>query len=382
MKKQLVLGLGLAVLAAPAFASKARLQALGESVNGSFYINDNRNIFLNSAQVNNQKDLITFEWGTGGATDSNTNNSAPNAEGGAYKSYNNMVYGIHLGRDLSFNSGVDTLSTTAFAASNAIDLFVGGDAGFKWGANLTYATSSNEDKNAATLKDAEAKAMDLNVGATFGDFTAYVKAGLMGNSTDKKDVAGAYDIKRKSSYEIGGSYQLNDYTIFGQYSMNDFENKRTSPKNKSENQSFLVGAGRNDKVTEKTTLFTKVQFSQNKNDIKNSAVATNDSKSTSQAIPVIVGLEHDATSWLTVRGSISQNLWSKNKDTKKKTESTTANSTDVNAGATLKFGDLSFDGVVGTNTNNNAGVGANTTTEKGILSLDNLMTRVSMTYRF
>jgi len=56
MKKQLTVALGLAVLATPAFASKARLQALGEDVNGSFYVNDLRNVFLNAANVNNYKD--------------------------------------------------------------------------------------------------------------------------------------------------------------------------------------------------------------------------------------------------------------------------------------------------------------------------------------
>ena len=63
MKKQLTVALGLAVLATPAFATKARLQALREDIYGSYYINDNRNIWLNPAQITNHKDLVTFEWG-------------------------------------------------------------------------------------------------------------------------------------------------------------------------------------------------------------------------------------------------------------------------------------------------------------------------------
>ena len=64
-----------------------------------------------------------------------------------------------------------------------------------------------------------------------------------------------------------------------------------------------------------------------------------------------------------------------------------ANTTVVNAGATLKFGELSVDGVIGNTDQNavlpaggptNAG-GAGTT---GSLRTDNLMSRVSMTYRF
>lgn len=83
MKKQLIVALGLAVLATPAFASKARLQALGEDQYGSFYVNDNRNVFLNAANVNNHKDLATFEWGaTTAATDAT---ATPRSEGGVFK---------------------------------------------------------------------------------------------------------------------------------------------------------------------------------------------------------------------------------------------------------------------------------------------------------
>ena len=383
MKKQLVLGLGLAVLAAPAFASKARLQALGEDVNGSFYINDNRNVFLNAAQVNNQKDLATFEWGSGKQGDLE---EAPNAEGGVYKTVNNMVYGLHLGRDLAFNKGAELASTgatgTAIAhdASNAIDLFVGGDAGFKWGANLTYAKSNDESKTAtATLGKAEAQVIDLNVGALFGDFTAYVKAGVVGESKDTKRTANIYDIERKASYEVGGSYQLKEYTLFAQYSMNEFKNSKNA-KTTVDQGRILVGAGRNDKINDKTTLFTKLQASQTTSEVKKSVAVADDSDATDYAVPVVIGLEHDTTSWLALRGSVSQNLWSKNKDKKKKTESTTANSTEVNVGATLKFGELSLDGVIGAG--NTTGTVGQSNNSRGVLSLDNAMTRVSMTYRF
>ena len=371
MKKQLVLGLGLAVLAAPAFASKARLQALGEDVSGSFYINDNRNVFLNAAQVNNHKDLVTMEWGAGAGKEGT--DTAPNAEGGAFKTYNNMVYGVQLGRGVEFNEGADDLGVAAFDASNAVDLFVGGDAGFKWGANLTYAAANNK----TTTAKEEAQVLDLNLGAIFGDFTAYVNYGVMGSTENK--LTTVYDIERSNAVELGGSYQLNDYTIFAQYSMVDFEDKKS--KKETEETSYLIGAGRNDKINDKTTLFTKLQYVMS-NSADNKPKTTDLDES---AIPVVVGLEHDATSWLTLRGSVSQNLWSKSDDSKTKVEKTVANSTNVNAGATLKFGELSIDGVIGTNNNSQQVADLSTTdtnNEKGILSTDNLMTRVSMTYKF
>ena len=369
MKKQLVLGLGLAIIASPAFASKARLQALGEATDGSFYINDNRNIFLNSAQVNNHKDLVTMEWGTGSGVEGADN--APNAEGGIYKSHNNMTYGLQLGRGQTFNTLAETVAAGAFDASNALDLFVGGDAGFKWGANVSYATANNKT---ATAKE-DATVLDVNLGAIFGDFTAYVNYGAMGDSQNKLGVT-PYKIERKNALEVGGSYQMNEYTIFGQYAMADYENKKGA-KNDTDVTSYLVGVGRNAKLNDKTTLFTKIQYSSNEQKTKPATASYLDN----QQVPVTVGLEYDAASWVAIRGSVAQNIWSTEKFGAAKSERTVANSTNVNAGATLKFGDLALDGVIGTNNNTTQAIDT-TTTEKGILSLDNLMTRVALTYKF
>src|SRR6476659_1261938 len=94
MKKQLTVALGLAVLATPAFATKARLQALGEDNYGSAYINDNRNVWLNAAQINNHKDLVTYEFGSNQTAD---NAATPRGEGGIFKAMGNMVYGVQFG---------------------------------------------------------------------------------------------------------------------------------------------------------------------------------------------------------------------------------------------------------------------------------------------
>ena len=69
MKKQIALAMGLAVISGSALASKARLQALGEDTNGSWFIQDNRNIFLNASHVNLNKDMVTMEWGAADSAD-------------------------------------------------------------------------------------------------------------------------------------------------------------------------------------------------------------------------------------------------------------------------------------------------------------------------
>lgn len=395
MKKQLTLALGLAVLATPAFASKARLMALGESENGSFFINDNRNIFLNAAEANNHGDMVTFEWGDNNGTDSDTD---ANAEGGILYSNKNFVYGIHMGSQTGFERMLGSLSVPAASLQNSlykpnttIDLFLAGDAGFKWGANLSYSKANNDTFGGQTgvysSQKSDSNSMDLNVGATFGNLSVYVDSTLVGEMTMKQGTgtpAGTTPkttLDSKGRYELGASYKLNNYTVFAQASMADFEAKVGGAKTDIESKFYTIGAARTERISDKTMMFVKLSASQqdtkgfsttgeilNKNDIKTTRV------------PVAIGFEHDATSWLALRGSIAQNLWSSQDDdaTKKRT---LANSTSLNAGATLKLGDFNVDGLIGAGNDGSGNITARDS-QKGVLSMDNLMTRVSMTYRF
>lgn len=370
MKKQLAVVLGLSVLATPAFASKARLQALGEDTNGSFYINDNRNVFLNASEVNNHKDLVSLEFGASteqAQTGSQDTTTAPNAEGGIFRAHNNMVYGAQFGRNLSFNEGVDELGNTANAADNALDVFVGGDAGIKWGAQLTYAASEND----AGAVDDETKVIDLAGGVTAGDIAGYLKYGIQGKSEAANE-----EIERKNALEIGASYKFNNYTAFGQYGMSKFEKDSNDDEYKDNN--FQVGVGRSDKLNDKATLFTKASYVNSKTELD---VANTTDKQWS--VPVVVGLEYDATSWLVLRASISQAILSKvDEESAGGRDGTLAETTTVAAGASLKFGELSVDGVIGNNPNGSTPGDNGTSTGAGQVRTDSLMSRASVTYRF
>jgi len=376
LKKQIVLAAGLAVLAAPAFASKARLAALGESTNGSFYINDNRNIFLNASEVLNHKDLVTYEWGAAQQTDSD---GSSNAEGGIFRAHGNMVYGVQFGRVLEFNDNADDIADLAGAAAgdvlqatNALDLFVGGDAGIKWGVQLTYASAKDDTFTTSGADDEEAKSdvMDLRVGVSQGQWAAYLAYGITGKAeTDALDA----EVTRKSPFEVGGSWKWDAYTAFAQYSSSKYDVEVGANDESAEYSSMQLGVGRQDKLNDKATLFTKVSYVSSKTDEED--VGGTDSKT--KALPVVVGLEYDAASWLALRGSITQNVIIGETETDGD-KNTTQNSTDINTGASLKFGDLTVDGLIGTSGNNGTAGGG----ENGVLATDRLMTRVSMTYRF
>lgn len=387
MKKQLVVALGLAVLATPAFASKARLQALGDDVNGSFYINDNRNVFLNAANINNHKDLVTFEWGnTASETDSAT---APRSEGGVFKTMGNMVYGVYLGSESNTSNGFRQLSGLTIAdveEENNIDLFVGGDAGMKWGANLTYSKSAKDEANG----DAKQDAMRTRLGVIAGDIEGYANISI---SNKAEDSAGN-EFKGDLGYQIGAIYNLNEYRVFADYRSNAGEADTVAATGDGdlEFNQLQVGAGRASKLNDKATLYTKASLvwakGENDSDDAVDTTAFDCSLATAVAcesykamfIPVVIGLEYDAASWLVLRTSISQNILGSEEDEGEKRSF--HNTTAVNAGATLKFGELSVDGVIGNSVDGDSASGETTATGTGNLRTDNLMSRVSMTYRF
>ncbi len=385
MKTQLTLALGLAVLAAPAFASKARLQALGEDNFGSQYINDNRNIFLNAAQVNNHKDLVTYEFGTESQAD---DAATPRGEGGVFKTMGNMVYGIQMGGASTTGNGLRAAAGLSNAnETNNLDVFVGGDAGLKWGANLGYARGSNEVR----ADGASTESMRTRLGVIMGDLQAYANVNLINNA--KGTGANGEKFEGDLGYQVGVIQAWDGNSIFADYRSFDAEAQLAAAKNDISLSQLQVGIGRVERLNDKTNLFLKGMFvmGEVENDrfkgagtgqfggacgTGSAALACEEYNSTQ--LPVTVGLETEAASWLTLRASISQVIYGSEED--KKNERSIKDSTAINAGATLKFGELSVDGVIGNDTDGNATAAGGT--DSGTIRTDSLMSRVAMTYRF
>jgi hypothetical protein len=387
MKKQLTVALGLAVLATPAFATKARLQALGENVNGSFYVNDNRNVFLNPAQVNNHRDLVTFELGADQGVEST---AAPRAEGGVFKQVGNLVWGVQLGAESDTSHAFRAASGGGFLQeNNNIDLFVGGDTGLKWGVNLSYTRSPGDDVTGAPagVKSPSQSALRTRFGVMMGDTQAYGQLNL-DNSAEN---AAGDEFSGNLGYRVGVIHAWNGYSFFGdlQSLSADFDPAAAgAPDREISSRRIEIGAGRVTRLNDRANLFTRVSYIDMKveNEVATGAVDLLTCSGPfaceeygQRTIPVVVGLEVEATSWLTLRASVSQNLWGKEED--KKNDRPLYTPTTVNAGATLKFGELSIDGVIG-NADTAGAIGDNTARGQGTLRTDVLMSRVGMTYRF
>ena len=366
MKKTLVIA-GLAVLSTNAFASKARMEALGQGFQ-SLYIQDTRSVFINPAAVNDNKNYIVTEWGTSGTTDADT---APRAEGGFFREMGTFSYGLYLGNDDSTVASGHNFLTQ----SNALDLFVGGDMGMKWGAKLHYSASKDEQGAFAKKHDA----LGVGMGVIHGDMEGYVNLDLSDKATGSTVVGD--ESKQKLSMQVGGSYKMAGWSLLADYSSAEREeNDNGGAKTTKKSSNIYVGAGRIHEMAAGSRLITDVGFQSNVAEDSSGA----GTKTTTTNVPVTLGMEVDSTSWLTLRGSVGQNIIgsAKNKDGK---VATIANSTAINAGATLNFGKLKVDGVIGNSTTGSTTVGAvttNTTSKVGVLSSNSLMSRVGVTYSF
>lgn len=381
MKRNLALALGLVVMSGSAFATKARLQALGEDVYGSKYISDNRNIFINAAYINLYKDMVTYEYGdTTSARDqrfgASNESTGQRAEGGFTKSWGNMVWGLHYGEksdtantlrqgglttaaaDGGFQAAVGAAAggaaniPTYLAAlseqvteQNALSLMLGGDAGLQWGAKLKISMHNDDTYSIGEIKSQSAQA---NFGIISGDLEAFANISLA-NSLELGD---AYNVEGKSGYQIGATYNLNGTTVFAEYRAITAEEKEVASLNEDWSLSkIIVGAGRVQKLNEIANANYKVEYI--RDTTENTGYVSND-EAVSSKVDVTFGTEVMAREWLAIRGAITQNLWSNAEDNtigattgRENGEFSIANSTQVRAGASLIFGDLSVDTYVG-----------------------------------
>src|SRR5690606_39830 len=113
-----------------------------------------------------------------------------------------------------------------------------------------------------------------------------------------------------------------------------------------------IGIGHTHEVAATSRIFTSLQYENRKEKVSTGPIS---GEIVTQRLPLTFGFETDATSWLVLRGSISQNIVIGSTKTTFSTgtgpgKATIQNSTTVNTGATLNFGKLKVDGMVGTTT--------------------------------
>lgn len=379
--KQLLVLAALSMAAAPAMASKARLSSLGNAA----HLIDTQTIFVNPADLNYTGDFATLEFGTANgttyATDATAGNvvatTSPKAEGGFVRTTSWGKVGAYLGhRNDTTTSFIDGFNSQLLAASganksaylmteqNPLDLFYGTDfGGMKFGAEVHYSNSKNEN-GAVTQKQ---NTLGISAGLRTDVWNAYARVGLMGKTESDITAAPAVnpELEAKGLYKVGGGYWFDSIYAFANYEYA----KGTATNNAADTDitknAWEIGMVNNHKV-EGGNFFYGISYLSS--EVKSESTTT--TKSTVSGLPLVVGMELDAASWLTLRGSVKQTvIVGENKNESANTKSNLTNDTVVAAGAGLKWGKIELDGSLAGSTTGN-------------VSGNSLLADVALTYNF
>ena len=310
MKKHVMIAT-LAVLSTSAFASKARMEALGQnSDTGSHYIQDTRNVFKNPAAVNHMNNYVTFEWGetsnspsfkddSGTDLEVDTYTTDKRPEGGFFRKGGAFAYGVYLNSNVrSQNETMIENNSTFLTEDNRVDLFIAGEAGVKWGVRAHF-SSNKDEREEVTLssttdnstrsttytdvKERTHKTMGLALGIESGAMSAYVNADLKNEAENALDSTGSFTdgatptaVKGAKwegdlGLQVGASYKMNDMTFFGEYEKSgaDYTSEK-GPNNKTTltNTTMRVGMGKIHKVSESASVMMDVSFVSSKEEEK------------------------------------------------------------------------------------------------------------------
>jgi hypothetical protein len=378
MKNYLTLVLALAVVSSPAYASRARLESLGEGKNGSYYIDDGRNMFLNPASIAKNKKKLFLELG-GEQTVSDqdaagTDASTSRAQGGFTNTFGDFTYAVYL-NNVS-DRAINTLGSI-LAPANSIEVALAGEGTVNWGLSLlTGGNRSNVNTNSYYW--AARFGVEKDAAALFGTVGFASKA-----------TSGAAEIKGNLSLDLGATYKIDNMTLFGRYTSTKATANATfmtaasfgaiTTANESQLTAYGVGAGWKKEMTKSTNMFTRIEAASTK--VTNSTALTTGLTNIFN-VPLVLGAETQALSWLAIRGSIAQSLTGSNL----RTNSNYLNNPTVAAGVGMTFGDVQIDGVVASSASNgqvdNTGFGTGTNSGSDFGFGDNMITRIGLTYNF
>ncbi len=342
----------LVLLQTQAFATKARVQALAYSG----HLTDEQYIFSDALYANYLGNFVSLESGAVLAT--NTTTSTTNAEGMlGYKldDKSTMVFSFGRQDDLVINGRIlsNALGTTYTMTQNPVHVFYGTKTD---SANYAFGLSYSNFKDKVT--SATESSANLSLGAEVGPWQ-YYGSYVFVNSVEgasKFDGAGALSV---NAYYTGESFQA-----YLTVNRGVAKSSTTGVENESHTTQVIYLGLLETHQKDGNDLFWGAQVVAATADCKVTGSAVCDQKFTSTTLPVWIGFEAQGTTWLTLRGSITQSvLINQSKDevgypagafpgtTGGLSEfAAGANSTVVAAGLGLNFKNVVIDGTLSTAT--------------------------------
>jgi len=355
--KNLLIILSLVISASPAFATRARLYSLGENgYTGSYYVNDNRDIFLDPAAINQYKKKLWLETGT--ASTAVDSVGAPKTEGGFTNTFGDFVYGVYVGRTsnrmLNAVATVNGAGGNVLAPDHAFDFFFGGEASsVKYGIDVVYAGAQNRAGAAnVTPTSQTASLFAVKLGADINAFKVFTSIGITSDSkTDANNPATLQELKGNLSLDVGATYAMDDMTYLAKFSTfsSDYTVGTTLPTiNTGKTMAFAIGSGWKHEASKSVTMYSRIQFDYQKDTTDTTvgaAPVVNTVNNVWYNVPVVLAAEAQATSWLTIRGAVSHSLLGQH--VAGLTKDSINNMTTVAAGLGFNFGDLTIDALFG-----------------------------------
>ncbi|MFV8256556.1 hypothetical protein ACNQKP_02050 [Bdellovibrio bacteriovorus] len=333
--KKILVAAALTMAAAPAaMASKARVEALANSR----HVLDFQTAFDRPYQFMALSEQATIEWGDKGE-------GTPHAEGGFVKRHgDDSAFGAYFGRrSADFSEAITTANTlgagTFLKEQNGLNVFYASKMGdWTWGATLKY-SNGKDDAN-----DQKVSSMGAAVAASNGTWDFELVQGFSGKSENANA-----EVESKGLTNLTVGYHMSpEMEVYANAKMSKVEGGGALAAVEVETTSYKVGMVNTLVKSEEGNFFYGVELA-------NTKVKDGDE---TMALPVYMGVEHNAASWLVLRTSVAQNVIL-NETKADNGDKTDLDSTTVAAGAGLKFGksmlDVTFKGVAGGafDTNNN-----------------------------
>lgn len=404
MFKSLLTVSAVLAFAAPAMASKARMAALQNAAS----VTDVESIFDNPAKSYQLGDFAILEMGatTTAATGVNTPENlitngtsaaalyAPGAEGGFVKSYGDSKIGFYLGRKSPFTTHMRAL--TGFdGQENPIEIMYGFQAAdLKWGVAFNYSNSQPKVAGGQQKEDA----MGVRAGVIGSNWDAGIVFGLGSNATGNAastiitgvnmtaDADSTY--KGTTGFKVSGGYWFDKLYVFANYYQDGAKLDGVKPAPLAgaaaattiEQSQYEVGVLDTMKADGMSFFYgaSYIGFTSKAKDtspaLLDSTLADAFSQQQTQ-LPFIFGVEADATSWMTLRASVKQNVILGSTKPNTGDSTTVANNTTVALGAGLKFNKFTLDSSL-------AAGSVPGTQGNGKVDMNDLMANASLTYNF
>lgn len=376
--KKLVILVALTMAAPAAMASKARVEAL----NKSRQIVDIQNAFDRPYQFMQLGSQATFEWG--GAGDA----AAIHAEGGFLNKSDDRAYGVYFGRRSDdFSKVVDTVRTVGGALAptladfmfeqNGLNVFYAANTGdWTWGVTAKYSNGKKEGAD-----EYKSNSAGLALGATNGTWEVELVQGITGKSEmTATTVAGTYEVESKGLTKVGVGYNVNEaMQVYANYAMTKLEGSGTGAYAAGGPADDLNATVENNRYS--VGLINTVVKDENINFFYGVAYQNEEQKgiddNKKSMLPVWLGVEANATSWMVFRGSIQQNILINETEDTAATPKTKSDLDSIafNAGVGIKLGNGMLDANFATAANGSLNFGRGGANDK-------FLSNVAYTYNF